>query len=185
MLNGESPDRQEALMAEIGQTVLVHYTGRFDDGTIFDSSIRRGEPLRMVVGKKEMLSAFEEAVCKLGLHEEIDIDVPACEAYGAYDETRIETIPIESFPHAEQLPVGKHIVMPTPDGDIRVKVLKMENGLIFFDHNHELAGKNLHFNIRLVGIEHESAIEHEKHADGCACGCHILKKSLRGEGSEN
>lgn len=165
-------------MPEIGQRVRVHYTGRFDDGTIFNSSIRRGEPLELTIGKLEMPAAFEEAVSKLGLREKTTIDIPMEEAYGEYDESLIETVPFKSFPHAEQLPIGQYIVLRVPEGEIRVKVLKIENDLIYFDHNHELAGKNLHFDIQLISIDHESAVEHEKHAAGCACGCDRLKQSL-------
>ena len=83
--------------------------------------------------------------------------------------------------HARQLPVGSYIALSTPAGTMRVKVLKIEDGLIYFDHNHELAGKNLHFDIQLIAVDQESAIEREKHADGCACGCGKLKQSLCSE----
>lgn len=168
-------------MPEIGQKVRVHYTGKFDDGTIFNSSIRRGEPLEMVLGKMEMPPAFEEAVCKLGMREETSIDIPASEAYGKYDESLVEAVPLDAFPHAEQLPVGRYIMLSNPIGDIRAKVVKIEDGMVYFDHNHELAGKNLHFDIKLIAVDHGSAIEDEKHADGCACGCGKLKQSLCGE----
>ena len=168
-------------MPEIGQKVRVHYTGRFDDGTVFNSSIRCGEPIELVLGRMEMPPAFEEAVCKLGVREKTSIDIPMDEAYGRYDESLIEAVPEDAFPHARQLPVGSYIAPSTPAGTMRVKVLKIEDGLIYFDHNHELAGKNLHFDIQLIAVDQESAIEREKHADGCACGCGKLKQSLCSE----
>lgn len=165
-------------MVEAGQKVLVHYVGTLDDGSEFDSSVRRGEPLEFVVGSRTMLPAFERAVSEMEPGEERTVRIPAEKAYGPYDESLVETIPVDAFPHADKLPVGEYIVMSAGSEHVRVKVEKIEDGRIFFDHNHELAGCDLTFRIRLVAVRHESAIERERHPAGCACGCDRLKQSL-------
>ena len=165
-------------MVETGQKVVVHYVGTLDDGSEFDSSVRREEPLEFIVGSRTMLPAFERVVGDMEPGEERTVRIPAEKAYGPYDESLVEMVPVDAFPHAEQLPVGEYIVLSIVSEPLRVKVDKIENGCIFFDHNHELAGRDLTFLIRLESVRHESAIERERHPAGCACGCDRLKKAL-------
>lgn len=165
-------------MVETGERVRVRYTGILDDETMFDSSALRGEPFCFVVGAKTMLPAFEQAVSEMEIGEVRTVRIPADKAYGAYDGSLIEAIPEQSVPDAEGLPVGGYIVVSTAAGSARVKVAKRENGFVYLDCNHELAGKDLTFCIELVAVERESAIERERHPAGCACGCDRLKRSL-------
>lgn len=166
-------------MAEIGELVRVDFIGRLDDGAEFSNSYLAGEPFEFVLGEHKMLPAFENAVFELNPGESTKLRVPAEHAYGPYDESLVEAVPIEGIPHAAQLPVGKYVVFATPQGDVRVKVLKVEGGMVYFDHNHELAGEDLTFDIKLVEVVHDSALDRERHPEGCACGCDVLKKALR------
>ena len=100
-------------------------------------------------------------------------------AYGLYDESLVERVPIASFPHADELPVGHYIVLGAPESALRVKVLKIEDGFVYFDHNHELAGQNLNFDVTVRKIVVENAMERELHPADCACGCHKLKEQLQ------
>ncbi len=141
-------------MATKGQKVKAHYKGTLDDGSVFDSSYDRGEPIEFVVGVGQMIPGFDAAVLEMEVGEKRTVHIPAHEAYGEYDESNVAEIPLASIPNAEQLPVGDFIVMPTPEGyPMRVKVVKIENGNAFFDANHELAGKALNFEIELVSVE--------------------------------
>ena len=167
-------------MAEIGERVRVDFIGKLDDGAEFSNSYLVGEPFEFVVGSHQMLPAFEKAVIELEPGDEVHVRVPASEAYGEYDESLIEKIPVESIPNADKLPVGKYVVFNTPSEALRVRVLKIENGMVYLDHNHELAGEDLTFDIKLVEIVRESAVEREKHPQGCACGCDKVKQVLRG-----
>ena len=135
-----------------GQTVRVDFIGTLDDGAQFSNSYIVGEPFEFTVGSGTMLKAFEDAVCKLSPGEEVSIRIPCEQAYGVYDESLIETVPAHRFPEAESLPIGQYIVMGSNQGDIRMRVLKIEDGLIYFDHNHELAGEALNFEIKLVEV---------------------------------
>lgn len=165
-------------MAEIGETVRVDFIGRLDDGAQFSNSYIAGSPLEVRIGAHEVLPAFERALAEMVPGEERSLRIPAEEAYGAYDESLIETVPRESIPHADRLPVGQYVVFGSPAGDLRVRVLDVTEDSVVFDHNHELAGQDLSFEITLREIVHEPAVEREMHPAGCACGCDRLREAL-------
>ena len=139
-------------MVEQGRRVKVDFVGKLRNGAEFSNSYLVGEPLEFVVGAGDVLAAFEEAVCALDVGEEASICVPYAQAYGPYDEALIERVPMSIFPNAQDLPVNHYIVVETPEESLRVKVLKQEGGWVYLDHNHELAGEDLLFDIKLVEI---------------------------------
>lgn len=160
-------------MERNGKKVRVDFVGRLEDGTEFGSTFRSGEPLEFVMGSHQVLPAFEEVVGKMGVGKVAVIDVPASEAYGEYDETLVEAVSAKDIADADKLPVGEYVSFNTPTGELRVKVAKIEDGMVYFDHNHELAGRDLTFEIRLLGVEGEPALEHDWGIEerGCECGC--------------
>ena len=163
----------------MGNKVVIDYAASFDDGTVFDGSVQRGAPLEMELGRCMMPAPLEFAVSQMAEGEERRIHVDARDAYGLYDESLVERVPIASFPHADELPVGHYIVLGAPESALRVKVLKIEDGFVYFDHNHELAGQNLNFDVTVRKIVVENAMERELHPADCACGCHKLKDQLQ------
>lgn len=168
-------------MVSLGRKVKILYTSRLEDGTIIDSSdLHNGAPLEFVVGARQVISGLDKAVSNMEAFEKRTVTIPAAEAFGEHDETLREVIPVTDFPHAENLPVGEFIALSLPEGQTRTKVEKIENGMIHFDFNHEYAGQNIIFDIELTEIlgETGSAIENEKHAGDCVCGCHKLKEQL-------
>ena len=140
-------------MVSAGDQVQVEFVGTLDDGSEFSNSYLVEEPFEFVVGSGEMLPAFERAVCALAPGEETNIRIPAEEAYGLYDESLVERVPVSMFPNAFKLPLGGYIEIPVGEEELRVKVLKIEDGWIYFDHNHELAGKALNFYVKLVEVK--------------------------------
>lgn len=171
--------RKGAIMAEIGERVRVHAVGRLENGLKFLDTYKVEEPLDFVVGGCAMLPAFERAVTEMAPGERRTVRIPAEEGYGLYDESLIEEITAADFPNADKLPVGQFIEIGTSQGPLRVKVLPPEGGMVRFDHNHELAGQDLIFDIELMDTAASDAIEREKHPAGCGCGCDRLKESLR------
>lgn len=165
-------------MAEFGEMVRVDFIGRLDDGAQFSNSYIAGSPLEVTIGAHEVLPAFEKALAEMAPGEQRTLRIPAEQAYGAYDESLVETVPRASIPHADKLPVGQYVVFGSPNGDIRVRVLEVTEDSVVFDHNHELAGQDLNFEITLREIVHEPAMEREMHPAGCACGCDRLKQAL-------
>lgn len=137
---------------EKGKTVRVHYTGTLDDGTVFDSSLDR-EPLEFQVGAGQMIPGFDNAVLEMELGEKKTVHIPAAEAYGEYDERNIVSIPRENFPGAENAPLGVQIALKNASGQMFPAVIKQVTDTeVIVDLNHELAGKDLNFEIEVVEV---------------------------------
>ena len=131
-------------MSNKGKKVKVHYTGTLDDGTKFDSSVDRGEPIEFVCMAGQMIPGFDAAVEDMAIGEKKTVHIPAAEAYGERDDAMVQKVPVDQIPNADQLPDGQ----PFP-----VFVQSIEDGIVTFDMNHELAGKDLNFDIELVEVE--------------------------------
>ena len=141
-------------MSNEGKKVKVHYTGTLDDGTKFDSSLDRGEPLAFTCMAGQMIPGFDAAVKDMEQGETKTVRIPAADAYGEYREDLVQKVPLEHIPNASQLPVGQTIYMQGPGGQpFPVFVRAIEDGVATFDMNHELAGKDLTFEITLVEVE--------------------------------
>ena len=122
----------------VGKTCRTHYRGTFNDGTQFDSSYDRGEPLEFVCGAGQI----------------VDIHLMPEEAYGMPDPEAIFTLEIAQLPGSENLEVGQQVYLSNQYGQpFPVKVLEKEEKTITFDANHEMAGKELNFKIELVEVK--------------------------------
>lgn len=141
-------------MSNENKKCKVHYTGTFNDGTKFDSSYDRGEPLEFVCGAGMMIKGFDEAVKDMAVGEIKDIHLMPEEAYGMPDPENIFTVELEQLPGAENLEVGQQVYLSNALGQpFPVKVLEKTEKDITFDANHEMAGKELNFKIELVEVE--------------------------------
>lgn len=133
------------------KTCKVHYTGTFNDGTKFDSSYDRGEPLEFVCGAGMMIKGFDEAVKTMEVGEIKDIHLMPEEAYGMPNPENFIEIEISQLPGAQDLNVGDQVYLTNQMGQpIPVKVSAKDETNITFDANHEMAGKELNFKIELV-----------------------------------
>lgn len=140
-------------MSNEGKRVRAHYTGTFDDGTVFDSSISRGEPLEFVCMAGQMIPGFDNAVKDMEVGEVKKVHLPASEAYGERDEQLVQSVPTAQVPGAEDLPVGQTIYLQGPGGQpIPAQVVSVTEETVTFDLNHEMAGKDLNFEIKLVEV---------------------------------
>ncbi len=136
-----------------GKTVRVHYTGTFNDGTKFDSSYDRGEPLEFISGAGMMIKGFDKAVVDMEVGDIVDIHLTPEEAYGMADPDAVFSVQISELPGSEELEAGQQVYLQNAMGQpFPVKVVSKENGVITFDANHEMAGKELNFKIELVEI---------------------------------
>lgn len=141
-------------MSNENKKVKVHYEGTLNDGTKFDSSYDRGEPLEFVVGAGMMIKGFDDAVRDMKVGEVKNIHLMPEEAYGMPNPQNILTIEIAKMPGSEGLEVGQRVGLSTPDGhQIPVRVTEKTDTMITFDANHEMAGKELNFKIELVSVE--------------------------------
>ena len=141
-------------MSNESKRCKVHYTGTFNDGTKFDSSYDRGEPLEFVCGAGMMIKGFDEAVKNMNIGEIVDVHLMPEEAYGMPDPANIITVAFEDMPGSENLEIGNQVYLTTPYGlQFPVKVVDKDKETITFDANHEMAGKELNFEIELVEVK--------------------------------
>jgi len=138
----------------VGKVCRVHYTGTFNDGKKFDSSLDRGEPLQFTCGAGQMIKGFDAAVADLEVGAEVDIHLLPAEAYGEADPNAIFTMAIENLPGSEDLVAGQRVYLRDNMGrPIPVLVTAKDDINITFDANHEMAGKELNFHIKLVEVK--------------------------------
>lgn len=138
----------------VGKTCRTHYRGTFNDGTQFDSSYDRGEPLEFVCGAGQMIRGFDAAVADMEVGQIVDVHLMPEEAYGMPDPNAIFTVEIAQLPGSEDLEVGQQVYLSNQYGQpFPVKVAAKEETTITFDANHEMAGKELNFCIELVEVK--------------------------------
>ena len=141
-------------MSNEGKKVKVHYVGTLDDGTKFDSSRDRGEALEFTCMAGQMIKGFDVAVKDMEVGQVIDVHIPAAEAYGEKRDDLVVTFPAESVPNLDQLSEGDKLYLQAPNGmPVPATVVAIGNGQVVMDANHELAGKDLNFNIELLEVE--------------------------------
>ena len=138
----------------VGKTCRTHYRGTFNDGTQFDSSYDRGEPLEFVCGAGQMIRGFDAAVADMEVGQTVDVHLMPEEAYGMPDPNAVFTVEIAQLPGSEELEVGQQVYLTNQYGQpFPVKVTAKEETTITFDANHEMAGKELNFRIELVEVK--------------------------------
>ena len=138
----------------VGKTCRTHYRGTFNDGTQFDSSYDRGQPLEFICGAGQMIKGFDAAVANMEVGQVVDVHLMPEEAYGMPDPTAIFTLDIEQLPGSEDLTVGQQVYLSNQYGQpFPVTVAAKDEKTITFDANHEMAGKELNFRIELVDVK--------------------------------
>ena len=130
----------------VGKPCRTHYRGTFNDGTQFDSSYDRGEPLEFVCGAGQMIKGFDAAVADMEVGEVKEIHLMPEEAYGMPDPNAILELEIAKLPGSEELQVGQQVYLTN-------QVIAKDEVNITFDANHEMAGKELNFKIELVEVK--------------------------------
>lgn len=138
--------------AKHGDTVKVHYTGKFEDGTVFDTSNNR-DPLEFTIGEKQVIPGFEQAVVGMSPGESKTTQVPAERAYGEHRKEMVAVIGRNRFPEKLDPKVGQQLQIRQQDGlTTLVTVTDVSESTVTFDANHPLAGKDLTFDIQLVEV---------------------------------
>lgn len=135
-----------------GDTVQVHYTGKLSDGSVFDTSTKRG-PLEFSVGAHQVVPGFEQTVIGMSPGESKTSVIPAEKAYGLRDDQLIVRMEKSRLPEDLDLEVDDRLQVRRPDGQImNVTVAEITDSTVVLDGNHFLAGKDLTFDIELVAI---------------------------------
>ena len=133
-------------VAEIGDSVAVHYHGTLDDGSVFDSS-RERSPIEFVIGSGQLIEGFDMAVRGLAVGESVTVRLEPEQAYGQPDPNLIVTLPRDES--LEGIVVGAQAQM---SNGMVVTVTEVTDETVTVDANHRLAGQALTFEIELVEI---------------------------------
>ena len=134
-----------------GDTITVNYTGRLEDGTIFDSSLNEGrEPLTSTLGQGQLIQGFEQGLIDMIIGETKTIEIEPENAYGSYNPDMTTIVGRNQVP--ETIQVGETLQGNTPNGPIIVKVIEVTDENVTLDANHPLAGQKLIFDLELFGI---------------------------------
>ncbi|HJV64833.1 MAG TPA: peptidylprolyl isomerase [Geomonas sp.] len=146
--------------AKEGDRVKVHYTGRLDDGTVFDSSECEDDgcgcghgPLDFTIGAGQVIPGFDKGVMGLAVGESKTVHIPVEEAYGERMEEMVAVVPRTELPADMKPEVGQQLEVTQEDGQVfQVMITDVSEETITIDANHPLAGQALNFDIRLVEI---------------------------------
>jgi FKBP-type peptidyl-prolyl cis-trans isomerase 2 len=139
-------------VAQPGDTVHVHYTGRLDDGSVFDASEGR-DPLAFTLGQGQVIAGFDDAIAGMEVGATKTVRIPADEAYGARRDDLLIEVPRTQLPDGLEVEVGMQLQLRREDGGaMPVTVADTAEGSITLDANHPLAGQALTFDLQLVAI---------------------------------
>ena len=135
-----------------GDTVRIHYVGKLEDGTVFDSS-DGGASLEMKLGQKEFIAGIEKAVIGMSTGEKKTVAIPAEEGYGPHRKEKVFEYDRGRLPDGFAPVVGQQMQMFRADGQpVQVTIMDFSDGTVTMDCNHPLAGKDLIFEITLEEI---------------------------------
>ncbi|ELZ99862.1 peptidyl-prolyl cis-trans isomerase B [Haloferax mediterranei ATCC 33500] len=162
-------ERRPDMAIESGDRVAIAYVGRFEDGTVFNTSryevaVEHGlfeaqerdrddyAPRSFVVGAGEIIPGLDEAVVGMSVGEEATVTVPPEDGYGEFDPDRVRTYAPETFEGmvGEKAEVGLHV---HAENGLHGDVVAVREDAVEVDFNHELAGKTLEFDIEIVAAE--------------------------------
>ncbi len=174
-------------MSNEGKQVSVHYVGTLDDGTKFDSSRDRGEPLQFVCMAGMMIPGFDQAVRDMEVGQTVTVRLEPEDAYGPRSEDMVQTFRIADLPGSEHLVAGQRVMLGGPYGQpIPALVAQKTDELVTLDLNHEMAGKALTFEIELLEVadaqEHHCCGHGHGHGGCCHGEGHDDGECCHGEG---
>jgi FKBP-type peptidyl-prolyl cis-trans isomerase SlpA len=133
-------------------TVTVNYTGKLEDGSIFDSSLNEGrDPLTATLGQSQLIKGFEDGLIDMEVGDKKTVEIESDMAYGQYNEAMIQEVPKEQVP--EGVMVGHMLQANTPMGPINFRVMEVNEESVKLDGNHPLAGKKLIFDLEVLEVK--------------------------------
>jgi hypothetical protein len=133
-------------------TVTVNYTGKLEDGSIFDSSLNEGrDPLTATLGQGQLIKGFEDGLIDMEVGDKKTVEIESDMAYGQHNEAMIQEVPKEQVP--EGVMVGNMLQANTQMGPINFRVMEVNEESVKLDGNHPLAGKKLIFDLEVLEVK--------------------------------
>ncbi len=140
------------------KVVSIHYHLTDAEGTVIDSSIERGQPLKYIHGHNNLIPGMENGVEGKEVGDKMNLEIPPKEGYGEVNENLIYTIPKEQFGD-QQVAAGMQFAAQTPQGQMRLKVKEVKENDVIVDANHDLAGQTLFFEVEVMEVREASETE--------------------------
>ncbi|MCP4570233.1 MAG: peptidylprolyl isomerase [FCB group bacterium] len=138
--------------AKNGDSVKVHYTGKLEDGTVFDSSKDR-QPLEFKLGAGNVIPGFDSGITGMAIGDSKTVTIPPDQAYGEVRKDLLVEVDKGEFPKDIKPEIGQELQVQQPDGTpVSVTIVDVQDEKVTLDANHPLAGKTLIFDIELVEI---------------------------------
>lgn len=138
--------------AKTNDTVKVHYTGTFSDGTVFDSSTGR-EPFEFTIGQGMVIPGFEGGIIGMEEGDSRQITIAADDGYGPYRDELVGIVPRSKMPPDLNPEIGMLLQVNSPDGEVAgARIKDVTETEVTIDLNHPLAGKDLLFDIKLIEV---------------------------------
>lgn len=137
---------------ETNSTVTVNYTGRLEDGSVFDTSFNEGrEPLKAKLGEGNLIKGFESGLIDMIVGDKKVVEILPSEAYGEYNDLMIQEVPKDKMPG--EVEVGMHLESQTQMGPVQFIVKEVKEDSVILDANHPLAGQKLIFELEVLEVE--------------------------------
>ena len=138
--------------AKQGNTVRVHYTGKLEDGTVFDTSIGH-DPMQFTIGQRQLLPGFEQSVIGMEPGEGKTVKIPAHQAYGLHETGKVIEVDRDRIPSGFPLKIGLRLQgSPAGGRAVDFTIIGLTDTKVTLDGNHPLAGKDLTFDIELLEV---------------------------------
>lgn len=154
-----------------GHFVQVDYTGTFPDGTVFDTSEGK-QPLEVLAGKGMLIKGFDNALVGMAVGSEKEVDVEPADAYGERQDDLLRKVPRSEIGSDMTPEVGMMIGVKAPTGQVfPATITEVTDDEITIDANHPLAGKKLHFKLKVVATREPTEEDLKKFQPKEGCGC--------------
>jgi peptidylprolyl isomerase len=143
-----------------GSTVMVHYKGTLNDGSVFDDSKIRGSAIEVTMGTGRVIPGFESALMGMTEGQSKSVTITAADAYGQTNPEAIQTVPKEAFPPDFEPNPGETVQGTSQNGQpLMARVLSHDPAGVTLDFNHPLAGEDLTFDLEVLGITDSDTTE--------------------------
>lgn len=139
-------------MIKEGSKVKVHYTGKLEDGKVFDTSSDK-DPIEVVLGEGTLIKGFESGLLGMNIGEKKTIEVEPKDAYGDYVEGRIQEVEKSKLP--EDIKVGMVLQANSEAGSMVILIKEIKEDTAILDANHPLAGRKLIFDLDVVEVTND------------------------------
>ena len=141
-------------MTNTSRTLSIHYVGTLEDGTVFDSSRERGEPMTVTTGAGQLIAGFDNALTTMEEGETKTFTLEPEDAYGHHDPTRTADLDRTMFPEDFEFETGMQIPLTGPGGmPVLSTLLETNDDTVTVDVNHPMAGKTLTFEVEVLNVE--------------------------------